>query len=77
VEAEILGQITDALARLGVAGWAPKQARLAARRAHQAKQNLDRGCLARPVRAQEAENLTRLDRQVQPVKRDLATVFLA
>ena len=77
VEAKVLGQVADAPARFGVARRLAEQARLAAGRPHQAEQDLDRRRLARAVRAQEAEHLTRLDREVQPVKRDFAAVLLA
>ena len=77
VEAEVLGQITHPSARFRLTCWSSEDACLAARRRHEAEQDLDGSRLARAVRPQEAEDFTRLDRQVQPVKRDLAVVLLA
>jgi hypothetical protein len=77
VEAKVLGQITHSLAGFCLTCRSSEDARLAARRSHQTQQDLDGSRLARTVRPQKAENFTRLDRQVQPVKRDLAAVLLA
>ncbi len=77
MEAEVLGQISHPPPRFRVAGRLAKDARLTACGRYQAKQDLDGRRLDGAVRSQEAENFTRLDREVQPVKRDLAAVLLA
>ena len=77
VKAEVLGQVADPPAGLGIASSLSEQARLAAGRRNQAEQDLDRRRLAGAVGAQKAEDFTGLDGEVQPVQRDLAAVLLA
>jgi hypothetical protein len=77
VESKVLRQVPDSTPRFRLAGLAPEQPRFAAGRPHQAEQNLDRRRLARTVRPQKTEYFTRLDGQVQPVKRDILAVLFA
>jgi hypothetical protein len=57
VEVGVLGQEADVLAERGLAHVAPEHLRAAAARADQGEQDLQRGGLARAVRADEAEDL--------------------
>ena len=77
MEAEVLRQIADASASLGVASGFAEDARPAAGRSDQAQQDLDGRSLAGSVRAEKTKDFTRLDGQVQPVKSNLAAIFLA
>src|SRR5215207_2496318 len=77
METEALRQVAHPPASFRVAGRSAEEPRLTAGRPHEAEQDLDGGGLARPVRAEEAEDLAGLDRQVQPVERGLAAVLLA
>lgn len=77
VEAEIFGQVANASTRFGLACRVAKQARLAVRGADQSEEDFDGGRLTRAVGSQKAEDFTRLDGEVQPVKRNLPAVLLA
>jgi hypothetical protein len=77
VKAEVFWQIADAPPSFRVTRRFAEEARVPARRFDQTEQDLDGRGFARAVWAQEAEDLTGLDYQVQPVKCDLATVLLA
>src|SRR5215469_13414640 len=77
LEAEQLRQVADPLAGLQVPGGRAQDHGLAAGRPDQAEQQLDRGGLARAVRAEEAEDLAALDGHRQARERYRAAVTLA
>ena len=70
LEAEQLGQVADLPPGLPVPGRRAQHHGLAAGRPGQAEQQLDRRGLARPVRAEEPEDLAALDGHRQPGERD-------
>ena len=77
VEGEVLGQVADAGAGPRRADRRAEQPPAARGRVDEAEQHLDRGRLARPVRAQEAEDLTPRHGQGEVPDRDLGAEVLA
>ncbi len=77
LEAEELGQVADLPPRLPVAGRRPEHQRLAARRAGEPEQELDRCRLPGPVRSEESEDLPPPDLHRETLEGHRVPILLA